>query len=50
MGRFVWPIAGAVVVALVGIGTDVPIVIALGTLTACGLLLGALLSYFHTAT
>jgi hypothetical protein len=50
MGRFVWPIAGAVVVTLVGIATNVPIVIAIGTLTACGLLLGALLSYFHAVT
>ena len=49
MTKFVWAISAGLVVTLLGILTDVPLVVAFGALGTFGLTLVALLTYFETA-
>ena len=46
MSRFGWPILVGACASLAGVLLDIPIVVALGALLACGLMLLALVSYF----
>ena len=49
MSKFTWPILIASCGAIGGILIEIPLVIALCTLAACGMILAALLSFCETA-